>query len=106
MNAPLVTLLWKGDCYRIHELLYTHQSKAVVNRSETAACTIFLLLQNGLVGGVMQILLLSVSAKVTEQLGMAPGGEFRRAFHEVSDTEELSDTQVVNIVTEVSDTDG
>ena len=31
----------------------------------------------------MQILLLSMSAKLTEQLGMAPGGEFRRAFQEV-----------------------
>lgn len=32
----------------------------------------------------MQILLLKVSAHITEQLGMAPGGEFREAFKEVS----------------------
>lgn len=31
----------------------------------------------------MQILLLKVSAHITEQLGMAPGGEFREAFKEV-----------------------
>lgn len=42
------------------------------------------LIQNGVVSGVMQTLLLSLSAKITEQLGMAPGGEFRRAFEEVS----------------------
>lgn len=34
--------------------------------------------QNGLMSGLMQMLLLKVSAHITEQLGMAPGGEFRR----------------------------
>ncbi|XP_055365588.1 traB domain-containing protein isoform X1 [Betta splendens] len=38
--------------------------------------------QNGLMSGLMQILLLKVSAHITEQLGMAPGGEFREAFKE------------------------
>ncbi|XP_022242640.1 traB domain-containing protein-like [Limulus polyphemus] len=38
--------------------------------------------QNGLVQGVMYLLLLSMSAHLTKQLGMAPGGEFRRAFAE------------------------
>lgn len=33
--------------------------------------------------GLMQMLLLKVSAHITEQLGMAPGGEFREAFKEV-----------------------
>ena len=33
----------------------------------------------------MHVLLLSMSAHLTEQLGMAPGGEFRRAFREVRD---------------------
>uniref|UniRef100_A0A3Q3IA19 TraB domain containing n=1 Tax=Monopterus albus TaxID=43700 RepID=A0A3Q3IA19_MONAL len=37
---------------------------------------------NGLMSGLMQILLLKVSAHITEQLGMAPGGEFREAFKE------------------------
>lgn len=40
--------------------------------------------QNGLMSGLMQMLLLKVSAHITEQLGMAPGGEFREAFKEVS----------------------
>lgn len=38
--------------------------------------------QNGLVQGIMYILLLSMSAHLTRQLGMAPGGEFRRAVQE------------------------
>ncbi|KAG1702086.1 TraB domain-containing protein [Nymphon striatum] len=38
--------------------------------------------QNGLFQGLMYILLLSLSAKVTKSLGMAPGGEFRRAVAE------------------------
>lgn len=38
--------------------------------------------QSGLVQGIMYLLLLSMSAHLTKQLGMAPGGEFRRAFHE------------------------
>ncbi|XP_067936281.1 traB domain-containing protein-like [Watersipora subatra] len=38
--------------------------------------------KNGVVSGLMQILLLNLSAKITESLGMAPGGEFRRAFEE------------------------
>ena len=32
----------------------------------------------------MQVLLLSMSAHITKQLGMAPGGEFRAAFREAS----------------------
>ena len=36
----------------------------------------------GMVQGVMYLLLLSLSAHLTEQLGMAPGGEFRTAFSE------------------------
>ncbi|CAM9909874.1 traB domain-containing protein [Lampetra fluviatilis] len=38
--------------------------------------------QNGLMSGLMQMLLLKVSAHITEQLGMAPGGEFRTAYQE------------------------
>ncbi|XP_073184392.1 traB domain-containing protein isoform X2 [Lepidochelys kempii] len=38
--------------------------------------------QNGVMSGLMQMLLLKVSAHITEQLGMAPGGEFREAFKE------------------------
>ncbi|ESO02300.1 hypothetical protein HELRODRAFT_66410, partial [Helobdella robusta] len=39
--------------------------------------------ENGLVQGLLQILLLNLSAHITKQLGMAPGGEFRAAFKEV-----------------------
>ncbi|KAF4514147.1 UNVERIFIED_CONTAM: hypothetical protein B566_EDAN019224, partial [Ephemera danica] len=38
--------------------------------------------QNGVLNGLMYILLLSLSANLTKQLGMAPGGEFRRAMVE------------------------
>jgi len=38
--------------------------------------------QNGVVQGTMYLLLLYFSAKLTKELGMAPGGEFRRAFLE------------------------
>ena len=38
--------------------------------------------QNGTVQGTMYLLLLSMSAHLTKELGMAPGGEFRRAFKE------------------------
>ena len=36
----------------------------------------------GMVQGVMYLLLLSMSAHLTAELGMAPGGEFRTAFSE------------------------
>lgn len=39
--------------------------------------------ENGFIQGMMNILFLSVSAQLTRDLGMAPGGEFRRAFQEV-----------------------
>ncbi|KAL3085865.1 hypothetical protein niasHT_039029 [Heterodera trifolii] len=35
--------------------------------------------ENGLAQGLLQVLLLSLSAHITQQLGMAPGGEFRAA---------------------------
>lgn len=38
--------------------------------------------QNGLFNGLMYILLLNMSAHLTKELGMAPGGEFRTAFSE------------------------
>nr|CAG4644182.1 EOG090X0AQH [Lepidurus arcticus] len=38
--------------------------------------------QQGAVQGALYLLLLSMSAHITRQLGMAPGGEFRRAFQE------------------------
>lgn len=38
---------------------------------------------NGVVNGVFYLLLLNMSAKLTKELGMAPGGEFRRALEEM-----------------------
>ncbi|KAI5645311.1 traB family domain-containing protein [Phthorimaea operculella] len=38
--------------------------------------------QNGVFNGLMYILLLNMSAHITKELGMAPGGEFRRAMAE------------------------
>jgi len=38
--------------------------------------------EQGGLQGVMYLLLLSMSAHITKELGMAPGGEFRRAFQE------------------------
>lgn len=38
---------------------------------------------NGFVNGIFFILLLHMSAQLAKELGMAPGGEFRRAFDEV-----------------------
>lgn len=39
---------------------------------------------NGLYNGLMYILLLNMSAYITKEIGMAPGGEFRVAYREVS----------------------
>ncbi|KAI5693662.1 hypothetical protein M8J75_003218 [Diaphorina citri] len=39
--------------------------------------------ENGLVQGLMYLLFLNMSAQLTKKLGMAPGGEFRRALSEV-----------------------
>lgn len=39
---------------------------------------------SGVYNGVMFILLLNMSAHLTKELGMAPGGEFRTAYKEVS----------------------
>lgn len=38
---------------------------------------------NGFINGIFFILLLHMSAHLAKELGMAPGGEFRRAFEEV-----------------------
>lgn len=39
---------------------------------------------NGAYNGLMYLLLLSMSAHLTKEIGMAPGGEFRVAYREVS----------------------
>lgn len=39
--------------------------------------------ENGVFHGLMYTLFLNLSANLTKELGMAPGGEFRRALAEV-----------------------
>lgn len=46
--------------------------------------------QNGLLNGIFYMVLLNMSADLTKTLGMAPGGEFRRALQEV---QRLNDTR-------------
>uniref|UniRef100_A0AC35GEM7 TraB domain-containing protein n=1 Tax=Panagrolaimus sp. PS1159 TaxID=55785 RepID=A0AC35GEM7_9BILA len=41
---------------------------------------ISLIRESGLAQGILHVLLLSTSAYITRQLGMAPGGEFRAAY--------------------------
>ena len=43
--------------------------------------------QYGAVQGALYLLFLSTSAHLTRQLGMAPGGEFRRAYNEARNVE-------------------
>lgn len=38
---------------------------------------------NGVYNGIMYLLLLNMSAHLTKEIGMAPGGEFRVAYKEV-----------------------
>uniref|UniRef100_A0A7E4UYF4 TraB domain-containing protein n=1 Tax=Panagrellus redivivus TaxID=6233 RepID=A0A7E4UYF4_PANRE len=40
--------------------------------------------ENGVSQGLLHALMLSTSAMITRELGMAPGGEFRAAFHSVN----------------------
>lgn len=40
---------------------------------------------NGALNGAMYLLLLNMSAHITKEIGMAPGGEFRVAYQEVSE---------------------
>lgn len=46
--------------------------------------------ENGLVQGLMYLLFLNMSAQLTKKLGMAPGGEFRRALSEVGGAVDIS----------------
>lgn len=40
-------------------------------------------LKNGVIHGIIQVLFLNMSAQLTRQFGMAPGGEFRAAYRQV-----------------------
>lgn len=57
-----------------------------VRQLHSICVTVLFFEKSGLVQGVLHLLLLSMSAHITKQLGMAPGGEFRTAFREVHHT--------------------
>lgn len=46
-------------------------------------CIMDTIKKEGLYNGLLHILLLRMAAHVAKELGMPPGGEFRRAFEEV-----------------------
>lgn len=77
----LKTLITVSFCICIIlQLLYLHIE--LLNLfTETIMDTIK---KEGLYDGLLHILLLRMAADVAKQLGMPPGGEFRRAFEEVS----------------------
>jgi len=49
---------------------------------------------NGVLQGISYVLLLNLSEQITKQLGMAPGGEFRRAFKETKLLQEKKKCQL------------
>ena len=53
-------------------------------RRRSAERILAILRQNGTVQGCLYLLMLNLSAHLTRELGMAPGGEFRVAYQEVS----------------------
>lgn len=67
---------------RIHILRHDEETLLKEAQDLNAAKIRSIFQTNGL-NGLFYILLLNISAKLTKQLGRAPGGEFRRAFSEV-----------------------
>ncbi|XP_055679989.1 traB domain-containing protein [Lutzomyia longipalpis] len=67
---------------RIHILKYDEKTLLEEAKDINMAKLRNAVQSNGMVIGLLFILLLNISAKLTEQLGMAPGGEFRRALEE------------------------
>lgn len=68
---------------RIHILKYDEQTllkeAGDINFSKIRS----IIKQHGLINGLFYVVLLKASADLTNELGMAPGGEFRRALEEV-----------------------
>ncbi|XP_043257505.1 traB domain-containing protein isoform X1 [Colletes gigas] len=58
------------------EVLYRY------TKNLTYQCIVETLKEYGLYSGLLHILLLRMVAQITKELGVAPGGEFRRAFEE------------------------
>lgn len=68
---------------RIHILKHDEKTLLEEAKSINLAKIRNIIATNGFINGVFYILLLHMSAQLAKELGMAPGGEFRRAFEEV-----------------------
>lgn len=68
---------------RIHMLNHDEKTLLEEARDISFAKIQSITKSNGLVNGLFYILMLNMSAKLTKDLGMAPGGEFRRAVEEM-----------------------
>lgn len=69
---------------RVHILKYDEKALLEEAKDINLAKIQSIVKANGTVNGLFYILLLNMSAKITKKLGMAPGGEFRRAVTEAS----------------------
>ncbi|XP_055381018.1 traB domain-containing protein [Condylostylus longicornis] len=68
---------------RIHILKHDEKTLLEEAKNFNMATIRSIINTNGVVNGIFFILLLHMSAQLAKELGMAPGGEFRRAFDEV-----------------------
>lgn len=69
---------------RVHILKYDEKALLEEAKDINLAKIQSIVKSNGAINGLFYILLLNMSAKITKKLGMAPGGEFRRAVDEAS----------------------
>ncbi|XP_019525091.3 traB domain-containing protein [Aedes albopictus] len=69
---------------RVHILKYDEKALLEEAKDINLAKIQSIVKTNGTINGLFYILLLNMSAKITKKLGMAPGGEFRRAVDEAS----------------------
>jgi pheromone shutdown protein TraB len=68
---------------RVHMLKHDEKTLLEEAKSVNFAKIQSIMKANGTMHGLFYILLLKMSAEITSRLGMAPGGEFRRAMEEV-----------------------
>lgn len=68
---------------RVHMLNHDEKTLLEEARDMSFAKMKSITKSNGLINGLFYILMLNMSAKLTNDLGMAPGGEFRRAVEEM-----------------------
>ena len=70
-------------CKDRHVILHYSEEDILREGQQMSAATVRnFIRRDGLVAGVCQSLFLQMSAKITAQLGVAPGGEFRAGFEE------------------------